>query len=197
MKVFTFLLLCSLFLFFNNSKLFSQVNTGTFGIRGGVGTDINLGIAYGLGLNYTFPTSNFELTFLFFKSHSEETSTDYFTYTDKTDLVVFGVLGNYLIGYQNKVPGLYGIVGFGFSAVSVDWEETSRGDISLGTPLAGGGSKMSASGTNGGSVINAGVGYSFGQLNLRGEFPVIIIFSQTGDAATVAPTFIVTLGYYF
>lgn len=180
-----------------SSLTFSQNRKGGFGIRAGLGTDINFGLGYGVGINYLFPKSSVELSVIFFAHHSEETTEENHKYEEKTDLFVYGVLANYLIGYKHKKPGLYGIVGFGFSAVSVDWEEQSGTDTSLGTPLPGGGSKQSASGTGGGTVVNAGFGYSFGQLNLRAEFPVIIAFSPPGEASTVIPTLMVTLGFNF
>ena len=186
-----------LFLLLTSTNLFSQGHKGSFGIRAGLGTDINLGLGYGGGVSYLFPNSTVELSIVLFGHHSEETTEEFNTYNEITDIFVYGVMGNYLIGYSYKKPGAYGIVGFGFSAVSVDWEESSPNDVSLGTPIPSGGSKQSASGTGGGSVINAGFGYSFGQANLRAEFPVIISFSSTGDASTVIPTLIITLGYNF
>jgi hypothetical protein len=197
MKVLYILLLSVFFFLCNNGPSFAQVDHGSFTIRGGLGTDINLGLGYGAGLGYKFPYSNFELTAVLFVHSSEETTEEFHTYTETTDLVVFGIMGNYLFGYSSNEPGFFGIVGFGFSAISVDWEESSPTDISLGTPLPGGGSKQSESGTGGGSIINAGFGYSFGNLSLRAEFPVIVAFSAPGDAAAVAPTFIVMLGYTF
>jgi len=186
-----------LFLLFSSSCFYGQTHEGSFGIRGGIGTDINGGLGYGLGINFLFPNSYFELGAVLFGSSSEETTVDYNTYNEKTDLVVFGIMGNYLFGYKYKQPGFYGIIGFGFAAISVDWEESSPDDISLGTPLPDGGSKQSASGTGGGTIINAGVGYSFGQLSLRGEVPVIISFSDYGEASSVIPTIMITLGYNF
>lgn len=178
------------------SSFYGQTHEGSFGIRGGLGTDINLGLGYGLGINFLFPNSDIELAVVLFGHSSEETTVDYNTYNETTDLFVFGIMGNYLIGYKYKQPGFYGIVGFGFSAISVDWEESSPDDTSLGTPLPGGGSKQSESGTGGGSIINAGVGYSFGQLSLRGEFPIIISFADY-ESSSVVPTFMITLGYNF
>jgi hypothetical protein len=197
MKGLLTLLLSFFFVLFNPSQSYSQDDTGSFGIRGGVGTDINLGLGYGFGVNYIFPVSNFELSVVFFGHHSEETTEEFNTYNETTDLFVYGVMGNYLFGYRHKEPGLFGIVGFGFCAVSLDWEESSPDDNSLGTPLPGGGSKQSESGTGGGTILNVGFGYSFGELNLRAEFPVIVAFAAPGDASSVAPTFMVTLGYNF
>ena len=192
----TLLLVFICFLFTSNTS-FSQDNPGSFFIRGGLGTDVNLGLGYGVGLGYQFPLSNVELAAVFFGHNSEETTEDYNTYTETTDLFVFGVMGNYLIGYEYKQPGFFGVFGIGFSAISVDWEESSPDDTSLGTPLPDGGSKQSESGTGGGTIINAGFGYSFGELSIRAEFPVIFAFSPPGDASGVAPTFIVMLGYNF
>jgi hypothetical protein len=176
---------------------FAQDDNGSFSIRGGLGTDINGGLGYGVGLGYKFPYSNFELTAVFFGHSSEETTEDFNTYTEKTDLFVYGLLANYLIGYRDNRPGFFGVIGFGISAISVDWEESSPTDESLGTLLPGGGSKQSESGTGGGSVINAGFGYSFGNLSIRAEFPVIFAFSPPGGASGVAPTFIAMLSYSF
>jgi len=191
-----FILLLISFLFLTN-LLHSQNQNGIFGIRAGLGTDINLGLGYGIGANYLLPESNVELTVVLFGNSSEETTEDFHTYEETTDLFVFGVMANYLFGYKFNQRGGYGIIGFGFSAISIDWEETSPTDGSLGPPLPNGGSKQSESGTGGGAVVNMGGGYSFGNFNLRAEFPVIIPFSPPGEASGVIPTFIVTAGYNF
>lgn len=194
MKSFSSMLILTVILFSN--FLYSQ-DHGIFGLRGGLGTDIDLGLGYGAGINYLLPKTNVELAVVLFGHHSTETTEEYYTYDETTDLFIFGVMGNYLIGYNRNEQGAYGIVGFGFSAISVDWEETSSGDVSLGTPLPNGGSKQSESATGGGSVFNVGGGYSFGQINLRAEFPIILIFGAPGGASSVVPTFMVTLGYNF
>jgi hypothetical protein len=181
------------------SQAISQA-AGTFGIRGGIGTDINGGIAYGGSINYQFPVGNnyLEVGPVFYAGHFEETTEDYNTYVEKTDLTVFGVLANYLVNYKPNGSGTFFVVGFGFAAVSVDWEESSPDDISLGTPLPGGGSKQSADGTAGGTVFNVGAGYKFaGNVDIRAEIPVIIIAGAPGEAGAVAPTFTVTLGIRF
>jgi len=190
-------ILLIIFVIFIPSTLLPQNNSGNFSIKAGVGTDIGLGLGYGAGVGYLFPSSNIELNVVLFGHHSEETTEEFNSYTETTDLFVFGVMANYLISYPDKTSGAYGIVGFGFSAISLDWEETSSTDTSLGTPLPGGGSKQSESGTGGGSVLNAGFGYSFGNLHLRAEVPVIITFAPPGGASGVAPTFMITLGYHF
>lgn len=173
---------------------------GSFGIRGGVGTDISGGLAFGGAINYLFPVgkNHAEIGPVLYLSHSEETTEEYNTYTETTDLTVFGVLANYLFNYDPAGSGTFFLAGFGFAAVSVEWEEKSDTDISLGTPLPGGGSKQSAEGTAGGSVLNIGAGYKFaGKVDIRAELPVIFMFDTPGDASSVAPTLTVTLGIRF
>lgn len=173
------------------------------GVRAGIGTDVTGGIAYGLGVNYllTFesnPNNSLELGVVFFGGSFEETSEEYHTYVENTDVVVFGVLANYLIGYQPGKAGFFFIAGAGLASIGVEWEERSETDISLGTPLPGGGSMQSADGTSGGSVVNLGVGKTFkGGLDVRLEIPVILAFSSPGEAASVVPTAILTAGIRF
>ena len=171
------------------------------GIRGGVGTDINLGLAYGIGGNFLINLQNnsVELGAVFFGgSFEESTDEGMHTYDETTDLFVFGVLANYLIGYVPRQPGLFFITGIGLAAISVEWEEKSTSDGSLGTPLPGGGSMQSADGTAGGTVINLGIGGSFSNgMDIRIEVPVIVTFAPPGGASSVVPNLIATLGYRF
>lgn len=178
----------------------SSSKTGSIGIRAGVGTDINLGLAYGGGINYliNLNTNAIELGFVVFGGHSEETTEEFNTYIEKTDVMVFGVLANYLYGYKLKKSGLFGVIGLGFAAISVEWEESSPNDISLGTPLPGGGSKQSSDGIGAGSVFNLGFGMAFnGGFDIRAEAPVIFIFGPPGGASSIIPTFMATIGYHF
>jgi hypothetical protein len=171
------------------------------GLRAGVGTDIDLGLAYGAGGNYllTFPKNSLELGILLFGGSFEETSDEgIHTYEETTDIFVFGAVANYLIGYQPDMTGTFFVVGTGLASVSVDWEERSDTDVSLGTPLPGGGSMQSADGSSAGSVFNLGIGQAFaGGFDIRFEVPVILTFSAPGEASSVVPTFIFTAGYRF
>jgi len=174
--------------------------SGSIGIRAGVGTDINLGLAYGGGINYLLYLNNnaVELGIVVFGGHSEETTVEINTYNEKTDVLVFGVLSNYLLGYKIKKTGFFGVIGLGFAAISVEWEESSPNDVSLGTPLPGGGSKQSADATAAGFVINLGFGMAFkGGFDLRAEAPVIFIFDAPGQSSSIIPTFMITAGYRF
>ena len=184
---------------FNKSELLIKTNS-SIGIRAGIGTDINLGLAYGGGINYLLDLNDnaVEIGIVIFGGHSEETTVEFNTYNEKTDVLVFGVLSNYLFGYKLKKPGLFGVIGLGFAAISVEWEESSPNDISLGTPLPGGGSKQSVDATGAGSVFNLGFGIAFkGSFDVRVEVPVIFIFDAPGDAAAIVPTFMLTAGYHF
>jgi len=188
------------FIIISGFTLILAQGTGSFGIRGGVGTDITGGLAYGGSINYQFPLGQnwAEIGPVLYISHSEETTEEFNTYIETTDLTVFGVLANYLFNYDPTASGAFFLAGFGFAAVSVEWEEKSDTDISLGTPLPGGGSKQSEDGTAGGSVFNVGAGYKFqGKVDIRAELPVIFIFGAPGETSSVAPTFTVTLGIRF
>src|SRR5210317_1316006 len=101
----TFLLLVSFFLFHPSQSFSQAADDGSFSLRGGIGTDINGGLGYGVGLGYRFPYSNYELSAVFFGHSSEETTEDFHTYTEKTDLFVYGIMCNYLFGYRDNRPG--------------------------------------------------------------------------------------------
>ncbi len=175
--------------------------TPKIGIRGGVGTDINLGLAYGLGGNYLmiYPNNCLELGVLIFGGSFEEKSDEGFhTYEEKTSITLFGFMANYLIGYAPLQRGRFFIAGVGLANINVEWEEKSETDESLGTFLPGGGSMQSEEGSTGGMVFNLGIGNGFSSgWDIRVELPVIMTFSAPGEAAGVVPTLIVTLGYRF
>ena len=90
------------------------------------------------------------------------------------------------------------MIGLGFTAINVEWEESSPDDSSLGTPLPGGGSKQSEDATVAGSVFNLGFGIAFeGGLDIRFEAPIIFIFDVPGNTSSVVPTFMATISYHF
>ncbi len=181
----------------------AQVNP-RIGVRAGIGTDINLGIAYGAGGNFllSFPensNSSLELGIVLFGGSFDETTEEAVnTYEETTDIFVFGALANYLFGYQAEQPGTFVVAGLGLASISTTWEARSSTGGSLGTPLTGGGSMQSAEGSTAGTVFNLGVGHSFkGGLDIRLEVPVILSFSAPGGATSVIPTAIATAGYRF
>jgi hypothetical protein len=179
----------------------SGQTTPQIGIRGGIGTDASLGLAYGLGGNFMIdiPNNSLELGVIFFGGSYEESSDEgMHTYDETTDLMVFGFVASYLIGYVPRQPGLFYIAGIGLASISVDWEERSDTDVSLGTSLPEGGSMQSEDGTGGGMVFNLGIGRSFSNgLDIRTELPVIVTFAPPGEASAVVPNMIATVGYRF
>jgi hypothetical protein len=171
------------------------------GVRVGVGTDIDLGLAFGGGVNYMLdmPDNPLELGVLAFYSSSSETEEDYGNeYTTDTDVFVFAMMANYLFGYKRGVPGMFLLGGFGLGMASVGWEESSPDDISLGTPLPGGGSMHDGGGTGAGSIFNLGGGMAFSNgADIRFEIPVILIFGDYDQPSSVVPTFTLTAGMRF
>jgi len=173
------------------------------GIRGGIGTDVTLGIAYGGGANYllTFPkkpNNSLELGLILFGGSFEETTEEFHTYEETTDVMVIGALANYLIGYKPGQAGSFFVAGIGLASVNVEWEESSETDGSLGTPVGSEGSKQSAEGSAAGVVFNLGGGLAFNSgLDIRLEVPVILSFSAPGEASSVIPTAIATVGFRF
>ena len=171
------------------------------GVRAGVGTDIQLGLAYGGGANYLVPVADNSVELgvvVFGGSFDESTDEGSNTYDETTDVLVFGVMANYLLGYLPDEPSTFFVGGIGLASVSVEWEESSKTDVSLGTPLPGGGSKQSADGSAAGTVFNLGVGRSFnGGFEVRLEIPTILAFSAPGEATSVIPTVILTAGIRF
>jgi hypothetical protein len=171
------------------------------GIRAGIGTDISGGIAYGGGINYLMSKDGsgaWELGLVAYGGSFTETTTEYFTYEETTDVFAFGVIINRLLKYAPGERGAFVVLGAGAGAISVSWEEKSTGDITLGTPLPGGGSMQSADGTAGGFIVNLGVGYAFGgPFDLRLEAPIIYNFDPPGESSSVIPTLTLTAGLRF
>ena len=134
-----------------------------------------------------------------YAGHSEEESEEGGNiYEEATDVMVIGALVNYLFLYSMDEPGPYFVAGIGFGAVSMEWEEKSATDNSLGTLLPGGGSMQSVDGSSGGTIINFGIGHRFNkQLDFRAQLPTFFVFSAPGDATSVVPTFTITVGYRF
>lgn len=173
---------------------------GVFGIRLGIGTDIQGGIAYGGQVNYTLFKANnaFELGLGVFGGKFEETSDNGFNiYEEETTIFVIGAIGNYLFNWSMEKSGPYFVAGLGVGAVSVEWEERSPTDTSLGTPLPGGGSMQSEEGSGAGIIINFGIGHRFSEnFDLRAQIPTFF-FDAPGDASGVVPTITVTAGFNF
>ncbi len=179
----------------------SAEKAGAVGIRAGVGTDIEGGLAYGAQLNYTlFQGPNaFELGLAVFGGKfEEESSNGYNDYFEETNLLVFGALANYLFRYAMELEGPYFAAGIGVGAISVEWEERSPTDISLGTPTPDGGSMQSEDATAAGLILNFGIGYRLTeQFDLRAQVPTFFISGSDDRDGKVIPTITLTLGFNF
>lgn len=175
--------------------------TGTASLRAGIGTDIEGGIAFGGQIGYVLfqQLHAWELGLGVFAGSYDETSDNGFnTYNETTDLLVIGVLGNYLFRYSMDAPGPYFLLGAGVGVVSVSWEESSTTDTSLGTPLPGGGSMQSEDGSAGGVLLNLGIGHRFTrQFDLRASVPTFFIGGSDERDGKVIPTFTITAGLNF
>jgi hypothetical protein len=174
---------------------------GSVGVRLGIGTDIEGGIAYGAQLNYTlFQDQNaFELGLAVFGgSFDEESNNGFNNYYEETNILVIGAMANYLFRYALELPGPYFVAGIGVGAISVEWEERSDTDVSLGTPLPGGGSMQSEDGTTAGLVLNFGIGHRFNEtFDLRAQVPTFFISATDVRDGKVVPTITLTLGLNF
>lgn len=201
MKLRNCLVVCLVSIFFVSPLTVISSELPRIGVRGGLGTDINLGLAFGGGANYMLDIGEnpLELGVLIFYSHATETSNNgYNDYHETTNIMVFGMMANYLIGYKVGVPGSFFVLGFGLGAMNVYWEEWSPTDVSLGELLPEGGSRQDAEGTAGGSVFNLGAGIAFSNgADIRFEIPVILVFGEYGEASSVVPTFTLTAGMRF
>jgi hypothetical protein len=195
------LFVCLIFIVFVCPLTIFASELPKIGVRGGLGTDINLGLAFGGGVNYMLDVgdSPLELGAVLYYSHSTETSNNGFNdYHETTDVTVFGMLANYLMGYKVGTPGMFVLGGFGLGVMNVSWEEWSPTDESLGELLPGGGSRQDAGGVAAGSVLNLGGGMAFSNgADIRFEIPVILVFGDYGEASTVVPTFTITAGMRF
>lgn len=177
------------------TSTFAQSQQGTFGVRAGIGTDITLGIAYGAGFNYRLQ-EDFEAGLLLFGGKFSETSDNGFnTYEETTSVFALAATGTWLFKHRADESKPYFLTTAGLGYIGYDWEERSATDISLGTPLPGGGSMQSESGSTGGLLVGLGIGHTFGgPFDLRFEIPILVPFAET---VGVVPLFMLTAGYRF
>ncbi len=170
--------------------------TGTFGIRAGIGTDISLGIAYGAGFNYRLQ-ENMELGLVLFGGKFSETSNNGVNdYEETTNIFAIAAQANWLFNHRPDETKPFFIAGTGLAFISYEWEERSATDTSLGTPLPGGGSMQSEEGGTGGVIFNVGAGMTFASpFDLRFEVPIMVPFGI--ENVSVVPLFMLTAGYRF
>lgn len=174
---------------------------GRVGIRFGAGTDISGGIAYGGQIDYTLfqGTNAVELGLAVFGgSFSEDSNNGFNDYHEETDVLVVGVVANYMFRHSMDTPGPYYTFGAGVGAFSVEWREESPTDVSLGQPLPGGGSFQEEDGGSAGAILSFGIGNRFTeQIDLRFQVPTFFISSGDSRDSQVIPTFTLTLGVGF
>jgi hypothetical protein len=202
MKVRNYLFICLVFVVFVCPLVVFSSDLPRIGVRGGFGTDANLGLAVGGGANYMLDNignSPLELGVVIYYSHSTETSNNGFNdYHETTNITVYGMMANYLMGYEFGKPGGFLIAGFGVGAVTLYWEEWSPTDESLGELLPGGGSRHDMDGSGAGSVFNLGGGMAFSNgADIRLEVPVIVAFDPPEDASGVAFALTISAGMRF
>lgn len=201
MKVGSYLFVFLVFVLFLCPIVTFSSEVPKIGVRGGLGTDINLGLAFGIGGNYLLDMGDnpLELGAVLYYSHSSETSNNgYNDYHETTDITVFGMMANYLMGYEFGKPGRFVIAGFGIGVVNLYWEEWSPTDESLGELLPDGGSIHDREGSGAGSIFNLGGGMAFSNgADIRFEVPVIVAFDPPEESSGVAFAFTITAGMRF
>ena len=179
----------------------AQEDPGSVGLRFGLGTDIEGGIAVGGTVDYTLPQQANALELgltLFYGSFDEESNNGFNDYFETTELLVVAAIANYLFRHSMDVSGPYFVVGAGAGAFNVWWREESPTDSSLGPPLSGGGSYQEEDGVAGGGIINFGVGHRFTEkVDLRAHVPTFFVAGGDEREGGVIPTLTLTLGIAF
>lgn len=173
-------------------------NPESFGVRGGVGTDIELGLGFGAGAFYVWTSGSigFELGADVYYHHSTETYEEERGVTvngeDVTTLIIFGVRANGLFNFRPSRRSVYFIAGVGFVVASLEWTRKETAP-NWTQPY-----RDQADGTAVGNIVNLGVGIPLTrQLDIRLEFPMLFLYSSYGNAATFVPTATLGLVYRF
>ena len=184
----------------------AQSGRSGVGIRASIGTDIELGLGFGVGVNYMWAPSysgpRFEFGGDFFYHHSKVTEDEVrgvFTEHDveETRLLLFTVRANGIFNYVPQRGSVFFIAGVGFVVASIEWEEdetytSSQPGVSQSP------NHNEVEGTSAGNVVNLGIGYVFkGGIELRLEAPMLFFYSVPGSAASFVPTDTFSIGYGF
>ena len=168
----------------------------TWGLRGGMGTDLTGGATYGVGLTRMVEMDGtpIELGGVVFGASVGGSNVDSFQYHEEsTDVFVLAATANFLVNYQPQE--LYFLSGIGVGLISMDWEEYNPVETTAGPVI---GATHSEEGTAAGAIVNLGVGYQMSDdMDLRFEAPVFIMSSAPGEAASVVTTFVFTAGIRF
>lgn len=164
----------------------------SFALRGSLGTDIELGLGFGGGVNYIWQSSlggtAFELGGDIFLHNSEGHETDGEDTRWSLNLLVFSIRANGLFNYNHRQSGVYFIAGIGFVIASMDYKETYGGRYSYWEPY-------DLEVVTPGNVVNLGIGFTTGSgLEVRLETPMLFFYSSEG-ASSFVPT--ATVGVQF
>jgi hypothetical protein len=172
-----------------------------FSVRGGVGTDLQLGLGFGAGAAYVWGSAlggtALEVGADIYYHHSTDSYADQrgnvtVKGEDKTTLTVFGVRVNALFHYNPSRKSVYFIAGFGFVVASRRWEENENAPNWI-APY-----HDEAEGTTAGNIINLGIGVPLGtNLDVRLETPMLYFYGATGKSVAFAPTATIGLTYRF
>jgi hypothetical protein len=157
-----------------------------FGLNAGVGTDVSLGLAAGVGISYLMVNdpelsleAGFNLYFSSYKESSVDGPADY-VYYDSATTIIFAVAANALFNYNPKTAGIYTLAGLGAGGVNINWEKSSTDDPTYND---------SGDSTGGSLIINLGVGGTFGNgFELRAQLPVFMTFTGLGTIFSPALT---------
>lgn len=195
------IMLCCASVLYCQTETVKSSTPGVFEVRGGFGTDIQLGLGIGVGGAYLWKPSGegtvFEFGADFYYHHSTESYTDQrgnvtVKGEDKTTLTVFGVRANTLFNYHPTERSIYFIAGFGFVVASLDWEENEN------APNWTAPTHDEVDGSSAGNIINLGIGVPIGtNLDLRIETPMLFFYSTPGKSASFAPTVTIGVTYRF
>lgn len=194
-----FLAILGIMFFTAGSQSYAQPGNNT-GVRFGIGTDAGGGVAYGAEVNLLKVQQDnaLEIGITVFGGKFEEDSEEGGNkYHEETDIFVVAVMANYLLQYA-PVKSAYFVLGVGAGLISVDWTESSPTDMSLGTPLPGGGTFQEEDASAAGTIFNIGVGYRFSEkADLRIQVPTFVILGAPGEASSTIPTLTITMGIRF
>ena len=181
-----------------------KYSSSGFGARLGIGTDITLGIGFGVGAFYVLAPSPYSSPIwdlgadIYYASVSEEEKELNINYEDNTKVLVFALRSNALFNYHPRKTRVYFVAGAGIVFANIDWEE----NITYYEPYLPHTERWSDDVFAVGNVLNLGVGMTFGGgLEARFETPLLIFYSAPGHASrsagSVAPTFTLSLLYRF
>jgi hypothetical protein len=157
---------------------------------------IAAGLAYGVGVGYRFAlgpgTSEVVADVYISPSYDDRWVDGGWQYDESIHVLIVAARFNWLFGYSEGQAGLFPIVGGGFFAGNVSWEQSWHliDDWSYGD-------RDSAEHFASGLVLSPGLGYAFSSLlEARLELVVMVYFGDYGTSAVSVPL-TANLGFRF